>query len=180
MKRTRKIGGGVISTILAANSFTCGLWNFASWPPAPRGVAHLMIAKDVLMMKRSATNGRCAIRAHEPRRRGSPPLDARPAAQLKAAVDGWMRGHGSQSWPAKARPVPATNLRVWPTRSRPRLPRRCSARRCCPMICRSRPTASAIWERRPRRGAAKGYATIIPLFLLWYFVDGRSLNSAIA
>ena len=104
MKRTRKIGGGVISTILAANSFTCGLWNFASWPPAPRGVAHLMIAKDVLMMKRSATNGRCAIRAHEPRRRGSPPLDARPAAQLKAAVDGWMRGHGSQSWPAKARP----------------------------------------------------------------------------
>jgi hypothetical protein len=44
----------------------------------------------------------------------------------------------------------------------------------------SRPTVLAIWERRPRRGAAQGYATIIPLFLLSYFVDGRSLNSAIA
>jgi pyruvate dehydrogenase (quinone) len=53
-----------------------------------RGVAHLMIAKDVQMMKRSADKRPMRNQAHEPRRRGSPPLGARPAAQLKAAVDG--------------------------------------------------------------------------------------------
>jgi pyruvate dehydrogenase (quinone) len=51
-----------------------------------RGVAHLMIAKDVQMMKRSADKR--PMRNQGARTSSSWIAAPRPAAQLKAAVDG--------------------------------------------------------------------------------------------